>query len=322
MKVYHAIGKISAALSKDGISKDRRNEQQHYAFRGIDDCLNALAPLLSANNLVILPEVLEREVVERQTKTGGALFYVTVKVRYAFVNAEDGSRHDVVTYGEAMDSADKATNKAMSAAYKYAVIQTFCIPTEGDNDADATTHDVAAQNAQAFRPSLPAPQPDEPCVPNYGPDAGKPFSQVPTRHLEDYLAGAERSIKDPKKANFLKKNETMRDLLRAEIEKRVAAEQENKPEPQAAGQAEQVGTPQASDRAPAPFTTLQWNGIFAKVETDPDLCELKEMVKSQLGIETLLYGKTTPEMRTAFVTAFKKAAADNNIADRLTAIGL
>lgn len=41
-----------------------------------------------------------------------------------------------------MDSGDKASNKAMSAAYKYAAIQTFCIPTEGDNDADSTTHEV------------------------------------------------------------------------------------------------------------------------------------------------------------------------------------
>jgi hypothetical protein len=43
-----------------------------------------------------------------------------------------------------MDSGDKASNKAMSAAYKYAAFQAFCIPTEGDNDADATTHEVAA----------------------------------------------------------------------------------------------------------------------------------------------------------------------------------
>lgn len=150
MKVYQSINQVSAELSHEGISKDRNNQQQGYKFRGIDDCLNALAPLLSRSNLVILPEVLERETVERQTRQGGALFYVTVKVRYAFVHAEDGSRHDVVTYGEAMDSADKATNKAMSAAYKYAVIQTFCIPTEGDNDADATTHDVEAKKAQAF----------------------------------------------------------------------------------------------------------------------------------------------------------------------------
>lgn len=150
MKVYQSISLISAELSHEGISKDRSNQQQGYKFRGIDDCLNALAPLLSKNNLVILPEVLEREVVERQTKNGGALFYVTVKVKYVFVNSEDDSRHDVVTYGEAMDSADKATNKAMSAAYKYAVIQAFCIPTEGENDADAVTHDVAAKKAQVY----------------------------------------------------------------------------------------------------------------------------------------------------------------------------
>lgn len=153
MKVYQSISLVSAELAHAGISKDRSNQQQGYKFRGIDDCLNALAPLLSRSNLVILPEVLEREVVERQTKSGGALFYVTVKVKYAFVNAEDDSRHDVVTYGEAMDSADKATNKAMSAAYKYAVIQAFCIPTEGENDADAVTHDVAAKKAQAYTAS-------------------------------------------------------------------------------------------------------------------------------------------------------------------------
>jgi hypothetical protein len=63
-------------------------------------------------------------------------------VEFAFVSVSDGSTHIVKTYGEAMDSADKATNKAMSAAYKYACLQTFCIPTEGDNDADATTHTV------------------------------------------------------------------------------------------------------------------------------------------------------------------------------------
>ena len=60
-------------------------------------------------------------------------------------------------------------------------------------------------------------------VPNYGPDAGQPFSQVKTDHLKDYLAGAERSIKDPKKANFLQKNESMRDALKAEIAKREQA---------------------------------------------------------------------------------------------------
>lgn len=140
--VYTAISHVSDALSHEGISKDRSNQQQGYKFRGIDDCLNAIASLLPLHGLVIIPTVLEREVVERQTKQGGNLFYVTVKVQFSFISTLDGSRHDAVLYGEAMDSADKATNKAMSAAYKYAVLLTFCIPTEGDNDADARTHEV------------------------------------------------------------------------------------------------------------------------------------------------------------------------------------
>lgn len=145
MTVYKAIAAVMADLSKEGISKDKRNQQQGYSFRGIDDVFNALSPLLAKHGLCILPRVLKREQVERQTLKGGALFYTTVEVEFDFVSAEDGSSHTVKTFGEAMDSADKSTNKAMSAAYKYAALQAFAIPTEGDNDADATTHEVAAK---------------------------------------------------------------------------------------------------------------------------------------------------------------------------------
>jgi hypothetical protein len=122
--VYEAISLVSADLAQTGISKDRKNQQQGYAFRGIDDVYNALAPILAKHKLVIVPRFLSRECVERE---------------FDFVSAVDGSKHTARTFGEAMDSGDKATNKAMSAAYKYAAFQAFCIPTEGDNDADATT---------------------------------------------------------------------------------------------------------------------------------------------------------------------------------------
>jgi hypothetical protein len=88
--------------------------------------------------------MLSRDVVERRSAKGNALFYVTLEAEFDFVAVADGSKHTVRTFGEAMDSGDKATNKAMSAAYKYAAFQAFAIPTEGDNDADATTHEVAA----------------------------------------------------------------------------------------------------------------------------------------------------------------------------------
>ena len=153
-KVYAAIAGVMADLAKEGISKSRNNQQQGYIFRGIDDVYNALSPILAAHGLVMLPRVLSREVVERVNHKGTALFYVTVDAEFVLVCAEDGSSHTIKTYGEAMDSGDKATNKAMSAAYKYAAMQAFCIPTEGDNDADATTHEVAPARKHVEPPKM------------------------------------------------------------------------------------------------------------------------------------------------------------------------
>jgi hypothetical protein len=115
---------------------------QGFNFRGIDAVYNALAPLLAKYKLAILPRCTERVCVERTNAKGTALFYVTVKADFDFVGV-DGSKHTVTTYGESMDSGDKATNKAMSAAYKYAAFQAFCIPTEETAiDADGETHEV------------------------------------------------------------------------------------------------------------------------------------------------------------------------------------
>lgn len=142
MNVYKAINAVQIDLVKTGISKDSTNTFDNYKFRGIDAVYNALSPLLARHGLCILPRMIARTCEERQSQKGGALFYVTVEAEFDFVCAEDGSKHTVRTFGEAMDRGDKATNKAMSAAYKYAAFQAFAIPTEGDNDADASSHDV------------------------------------------------------------------------------------------------------------------------------------------------------------------------------------
>lgn len=145
--VFEAIAAVMGDLAAEGISKSRRNSQQGYNFRGIDEVYNALSSVLAKHKLVITPRALARTCEERQTKSGGALFYVTVDMEFILTSAVDGSTVTARTFGEAMDSADKATNKAMSAAYKYMAMQQFCIPTEGDNDADANTHDVAPRRA-------------------------------------------------------------------------------------------------------------------------------------------------------------------------------
>lgn len=144
-QVYTAINAVQAEFcSSGGISKDRKNQQQGYSFRGIDDVYNALSPLLAKHGLVIIPRHISRSCEERTTSKEKILFYVTVESEFDIISAADGSVHVARAFGEAMDSADKATNKAMSAAYKYMAMQLFAIPTEGDNDADSHTPELSA----------------------------------------------------------------------------------------------------------------------------------------------------------------------------------
>ena len=144
MEVYKAISAIIGEMSKQGIGKDSKNKTQGWQFRGIDAVYNALAPFLAKYELLILPRIKNRTVCERQTRNGGVLFYVTVDAEFDFVSVKDGSKHTVATIGEAMDSGDKATNKAMSIALKYAAFQSFFIPTEETTiDPDTESHSVA-----------------------------------------------------------------------------------------------------------------------------------------------------------------------------------
>ncbi|ELY3453213.1 ERF family protein [Cronobacter malonaticus] len=150
-QVYEAISAVAREMATTGISKDRTNTQQNFKFRGIDQVYNALAPALVNHGLLILPRITERTVTERTTPKGTVLFYVVVKAEFDFVSTKDGSVHTVVTYGEAMDSGDKATNKAMSIAYKYAAFQAFCIPTEETAiDADAEVHHIQPADADTI----------------------------------------------------------------------------------------------------------------------------------------------------------------------------
>ena len=150
--VYKAINAVQLELlNGGGVGKNSRNNYQGYSYRGIDDLQNALAPAMVKHGLVILPEVLEKEVktypgVNNKGKPANTT-HVFLKVKYQMICMEDGSSHDVVVYGEANDTTDKATNKAMSAAFKYMCLQAFCIPTESEaqNEADRFHHEIPPQ---------------------------------------------------------------------------------------------------------------------------------------------------------------------------------
>lgn len=161
-KIHEAMVAILSDLPS--IGKDQYNKGQRYAFRGIDQFLNTLHPLFAKHHVFVTPLV---EHVERTEKVGTRYnsskgtdeeyitFYSVATVRFRF-HAEDGSSVDCVTIGEGMDNGDKATNKALSAAFKYALIQTFSVPTEDLVDADAESPEVT--NTATPR-EAPAPQP-------------------------------------------------------------------------------------------------------------------------------------------------------------------
>ena len=136
MNIYQSITKIMEEVPS--IGKTQRNKTQGFMYRGIDDVMNALQPLLAKNKVFIVPEILEQMREERTTSKGGNLIYSICKIKYKFY-AEDGSSVEAITIGEGMDSGDKATNKAMAIAMKYALFQVFCIPTDEMKDPDSET---------------------------------------------------------------------------------------------------------------------------------------------------------------------------------------
>ena len=136
------------------IGKDRKNLQQNFKFRGIDDTYNALHDVFAKHGVVILPEVLKHCVSERATAKGGVAYDHLVEVRFNFM-AEDGSSVSAAVVGEAADSGDKGVTKAASIALKYALFQIFLIPTEGSPDADAESFEFKGNKAEtpAAKPS-------------------------------------------------------------------------------------------------------------------------------------------------------------------------
>jgi len=151
-------GLMATVLKEVGsIGKGRRNEQQGYKFRGIDDVYEAVHPLFAKHGIFTVPRVLSEDTSERTTASGTVLRFVKLTMAYDFF-APDGSRVTAEMIGEAMDAGDKASNKAMSAAQKYALIQTFCIPTGTTPDADYQTHEELQPDARQVSKSSTASQ--------------------------------------------------------------------------------------------------------------------------------------------------------------------
>lgn len=135
--IYAALAAVMADC--DHVAKRDKNTHQGFMFRGIDAVVNAVGPVLRKHKVVVVPdvEIVTYDVV--QTSTGKPATACRVVVAYHFI-ATDGSRVTAKAAGEAWDSGDKATPKAMSVAFRTALLQALTLPTD-EPDPDASTYE-------------------------------------------------------------------------------------------------------------------------------------------------------------------------------------
>ena len=145
--IYQAI--CAAQEDITPIAKNQRNKQQGYSFRGIDPVYESIQPIFTKHRIFTVPEVLDERSEERRTTKGGVLIYRILRVKYTFYS-EDGSSISAVGIGEGMDSGDKASNKAMAVAHKYALCQVFTIPTKEKKDPEEDDHKLAPSNVNEY----------------------------------------------------------------------------------------------------------------------------------------------------------------------------
>lgn len=136
MEIIQALSAVANAVG--AVNKTGRNTHQGFNFRGIDAVVNAVSPAMRDNGVVVFPRVISSayEMVTVGAKQSH-MMQARVTVEYAFY-ACDGSNVSAIVAAESMDSGDKATAKAMSVAFRTALLQVLCLPTD-ETDPDAET---------------------------------------------------------------------------------------------------------------------------------------------------------------------------------------
>lgn len=207
--IYKAMAKIAAEIG--AIGKDKKCQQgASFSYRGIDDVYNALNPIMARNGVFVLPIAHERTSENRTTRNGAAMEIVTMRMEYRFCH-EDGSSVTCQTVGEAMDSGDKATNKAMAIAHKYAILQAFCIPTEDMEDPDSSALPLPPTNKKQIEKARAAAKEDN----------SEPMSKPQSTALMAYLTKKHGDNRDAYLAElsefFGRKLTSSRELTKADV---------------------------------------------------------------------------------------------------------
>lgn len=149
--IYTALAAVMADCTS--VAKRDRNEHQRFLFRGIDAVVNAVGPILREHHVIVVPQVRDVSYVTVQTSTGKPATACRVLVDYVF-SAPDGSSITATVAAEAWDHGDKAAPKAMSIAFRTALLQALALPTD-DPEPDAQTYEQQSASRPARAPQEP-----------------------------------------------------------------------------------------------------------------------------------------------------------------------
>lgn len=142
LTIYAAMSAVMEDVGS--VAKTDRNTSQGFQFRGVDAVVNACSPALRKHGVVVLPNVLENTYGTVTTgKNNTAMGHAQVKVEYRFYGPA-GDHISAVVMGEAFDSGDKATAKAMSVAFRTALLQSLSLPTD-EPDPDALSYERSTE---------------------------------------------------------------------------------------------------------------------------------------------------------------------------------
>jgi hypothetical protein len=196
-KIYSLIPKVMADVG--AVGKNGRNDHANYKFRSIDDIYNHLQPALSKHGVFLVPSIIEA--IEERTKSsqGKDQLRVKLKIKYS-IFADDGSFIEAIVDGEGIDTSDKATSKAMTAAFKYLLTQMFCIAVADitDPDADEPALNFVSDKKDSSpemkkRPPNMAPTGKDLKIPA-GTYAGRKLSEIPRDEILVYIEGIEAAV--------------------------------------------------------------------------------------------------------------------------------
>ena len=139
--IYQAINNVMRDVQS--VRKGEKNTHGGFNFRGIDAVTNAVGPALREHGVIVVPKVLDAQydtvhVGQKQT----VMSRVALRVRFTWVGPEGDSIESEVQ-SESFDSGDKATAKAHSVAFRTAMLQTLCLPTD-EKDPDMDTYERSA----------------------------------------------------------------------------------------------------------------------------------------------------------------------------------